>query len=329
MLCQRMILRHTLILLIACIGYLILDPADLYAESMYDGNLRQQGEKSSPTSVPTAITKSAIFLAKVKYNSNLRSGPGIRFTKIGSAGAGKTVRVIGTNLKGDWYQLEGGAWIAAFLVEDLSSKQPIVAVVATPLPEDIDKSLNVPSASTPYPTAAQSCLRPPDDMSRVKVNGETVNARTYWMLQLAQQIYGGPGSILRVVQGSYEPGLTESFGTHDGGGAVDISIRNPLKLEEILWDEAPKMVAAMRQAGFAAWYRPTGMFGPNSGAHIHAIAIGDPEMSQSARRQIDGIEGYFRGLDGVPSEYGGPNSDPHGGPVVCSWMVEMGFRDLR
>lgn len=166
-------------------------------------------------------------------------------------------------------------------------------------------------------------------MTRVEINGETVSARTLWMLQLAQHLYGGPGSMLRVVQGSYEPGLEESFGTHDGGGAVDISIRNPANLDEVLWDEAPKMVAALRQAGFAAWYRPTGALGPGSGAHIHAIAVGDPDLSASARSQLDGPEGYFRGLDGLIAEYGGPHADPYGGPVICAWMLETGYKDLR
>jgi hypothetical protein len=166
-------------------------------------------------------------------------------------------------------------------------------------------------------------------MTRVQINGETVSARTLWMLKLAQHVYGGPGSILRVVQGSYTPGLKDSFGTHDAGGAVDSSIRNPANLSEVLWDEAPKMAMAMRQAGLAAWYRPTGMFGPDSGAHIHAIAIADPELSPAARRQFDGPEGYFRGLDGVIPEYGGPHPDPHGGPVICPWMLEMGYKDLR
>jgi hypothetical protein len=149
------------------------------------------------------------------------------------------------------------------------------------------------------------------------------------MLKLAQHLYGGPGSILRVVQGSYAPGLKESFGTHDGGGAVDISIRNPANLDQVLLGEAPKMAVAMRRAGFAAWYRPTGMLGPDSGAHVHAIAIGDPELSEAARRQLDGPEGYLRGLDGVPPEYKGPHPDPHGGPVICPWMIEMGYKDLR
>jgi hypothetical protein len=34
-------------------------------------------------------------------------------------------------------------------------------------------------------------------------------------------------------------------------------------------------------------------------------------------------------MDDLPPEYDGPHPDPHGGPVVCPWMVEMGYTDLR
>jgi hypothetical protein len=203
------------------------------------------------------------------------------------------------------------------------------AAYFAPLPSPARTPIVQQPRATPDPERSPACTRPPDDTTRVQVEGHMVNARTLWMLKLAQHLYDGPGCILCVVQGSYTPGLKESFGTHDGGGAVDISIRNPANLDQVLWDEAPKMAVAMRQAGFAAWYRPAGMLGPDSSAHIHAIAVGDPELSEAARRQLDGPEGYLRGLDGVPPEYKGPHPDPHGGPVICPWMIEMGYKDLR
>jgi hypothetical protein len=152
-----------------------------------------------------------------------------------------------------------------------------------------------------------------------------VNARTLWMLQQAAALYDGPADLLRVTQGSYSTGESTSFGTHAGGGAVDISIRNPADPTEILWDETEAMVLALRQAGFAAWYRAPGDLGEGSPAHIHAIAVGDVELSPAAVEQLTGPGGYFRGLDGLPPEYGGPHPDPHGGPVVCPWMIEMGY----
>lgn len=286
---------------------------------------------ATPTNTATPIP-TPVAVGTINRNANLRAGPGIGYTKVGLARAGTTVTIWGTNAAGDWYRLATGEWIAAFLV-DKSSAVPLdivaegQAIMDRPL---MPTATIVQSATaTPKTITLLDCRRPPDDMTLVEVNGEAVSMRTYSMLQLAQKIYGGPGSVLRVVQGSYEPGLPESFGTHDAGGAVDISIRNPTNLEEILWGEATKMVSALREAGFAAWYRPTGMFGPNSGAHIHAIAIGDPELSQAARDQLDGPGGYFRGLDGVHPTYDGPNPDPHGGPVICQWMRDMGYDDLR
>jgi hypothetical protein len=163
----------------------------------------------------------------------------------------------------------------------------------------------------------------------VDVNGETLNARTLWMLQRAAALYDGPGDLLRVTQGSYTSGEAASFGTHAGGGAVDISIRDPLNPSQVLWDEADAMVLALRRVGFAAWYRAPGALGPGSPAHIHAMAIGDRELSAAAMEQLSGRSGYFRGLDGLPAEYGGPHPDPHGGPVICPWMMSMGVLDLR
>ncbi len=148
------------------------------------------------------------------------------------------------------------------------------------------------------------------------------------MLEQAATLYEGPGDILRVTQGSYSTSQARSFGTHAGGGAVDISLRNPANPAEVLWDEANAMVLALRRAGFAAWFRAPGDLGPGSPAHIHAVAIGDRELSPSAKEQLTGPGGYFRGFDGLPPEYGGPHPDRHGGPILCPWMLSLGYVDF-
>lgn len=102
---------------------------------------------------------------------------------------------------------------------------------------------------------------------------------------------------------------------------MDISIRDPRNESVFLWDEAEAMVLALRYAGFAAWFRDTGDLGSNSPAHIHAIAVGDVELSAAAQEQVTGPGGYLAGMDGLIAPYG-PNPDRHGGPVICSWMVE-------
>lgn len=182
-------------------------------------------------------------------------------------------------------------------------------------------------------TEPAGCLRPPEDYTRHWVSVGYFNARTLAMLDHAQALYSAQGGIidLRVAltQGSYTGGaLAASFGTHDGGGAVDLSVRHPVTWD-ILWDEIDPLIAALRTAGFAAWLRDTGDLYPDSPIHIHAIAIGDRELSEAARAQIDGTFGYLRGYDGLPRRDGIPVPDRHGGPVLCGWMIQDGWRDMR
>src|ERR671926_459425 len=104
-------------------------------------------------------------------------------------------------------------------------------------------------------------------MERVYVQGKTLNKRTYDMLKLAEKRLGYD---LTIVQGSYHRGVGASAGTHDGGGVVDLAP----------WDYQRK-VRVLRGVGFAAWYRaPLAGVWP---AHIHAVAIGDPELAPAAR----------------------------------------------
>lgn len=187
----------------------------------------------------------------------------------------------------------------------------------------------------PAPTSTSEpvsplCQPPPDDYTRLKVNGQLINARTLWMLKRAAVLYHERGSPLNVIQGSYTDALAASFGTHAGGGAVDISVRVSLTSSVVLSEtEQLALVHALREAGLAAWLRLPTDLNPPVALHIHAIAIGDAELSEAARRQIDGPEGYFRGGDGIPPAQGGPHSDRYGGPIVCDWMRQLGFMDLR
>jgi uncharacterized protein YraI len=92
--------------------------------------------------------------ATVLENANLRGGPGTEYPSVGSAQAGATVVLVAKNGDGTWYQLEGGAWIASFLVENVPAELPVVvdipAVPAIQLPAAPD----VPAALAVEPTAA-------------------------------------------------------------------------------------------------------------------------------------------------------------------------------
>jgi hypothetical protein len=173
------------------------------------------------------------------------------------------------------------------------------------------------------------CLRPPDDYTRVMVNGQILNRRTLAMLEHAQTLYGGTIDLtnLAVTQGSYAGGaIALSFGTHDGGGAVDISVRNFPYDWSILWEDIPLVIGALRTAGFAAWYRDES---DSMTPHIHAIAIGDAELSRAAALQLTGRYGYFRGFDGLPQADGVPQADEDGEIILCDWMRELGYTDQR
>lgn len=151
------------------------------------------------------------------------------------------------------------------------------------------------------------------------------------MLAHARELYGGEIDLTgyAVTQGSYTNALSASFGTHAGGGAVDLSVMRQ-GTYTVLWDDVPQILQALRAAGFAAWLRDYGELHADSPIHIHAIAIGDRELSSAAQDQLTGPAGYFRGYSGLPVEqYGGPTPDRFGGPVLCQWMIDLGYQDLR
>jgi hypothetical protein len=200
---------------------------------------------------------------------------------------------------------------------------PTLTASPLPLPSETP-----PPTSTPEPTG---CLQPPEDYTRVDVNGETLNQRTLAMLAHAQNLYGGEINLTgyALTQGSYTSAVSASFGTHAGGGAVDLSVMRE-GTYTVLWDDIPSLLNALRAAGFAAWLREYGELHPDSPIHIHAIAIGDKELSPAAQDQLTGPAGYFRGSNGLPVEqYGGPTPDRYGPPVICQWMIDLGYRDLR
>ncbi|HEX6033841.1 MAG TPA: hypothetical protein VFY83_05370 [Anaerolineales bacterium] len=175
------------------------------------------------------------------------------------------------------------------------------------------------------------CQKPPEDYTRLEVNGQTINQRTLAMLTHAQELYSGELEITgyAITQGSYTDAVGASFGTHSGGGAVDLSVLSR-GTYTVLWEDLEPLIRALRAAGFAAWVRDYGELYADSPIHIHAIAIGDQELSPAAEEQLMGDAGYFRGYSGLPIElYGPPTLDRYGGPVICQWMIDLGYRDLR
>jgi hypothetical protein len=150
------------------------------------------------------------------------------------------------------------------------------------------------------------------------------------MLENAYRIYGGVIDITgsAITQGHYTDAEPLSFGTHAGGGVVDLSVIDHTEWL-VLYDEIEPLIYALRVAGFAAWLRDYGELNPGSPIHIHAVAIGDQELSTAAIKQLTGPFGYFRGYNGLPKEDGIPIPDRHNGPILCQWMLDAGYWDLR
>ncbi|HEX2995072.1 MAG TPA: hypothetical protein VHP14_09610 [Anaerolineales bacterium] len=222
------------------------------------------------------------------------------------------------------------------------SPMPLVATVTptasatatwTPLPPTPTAAPSQTPTITPIPSTPEplGCQKPPDDYTRLEVNGWTINQRTFAMLAHAQELYGGELELTghAVTQGSYHDNGSYSFGTHLGGGAVDLSVMR-YGTYTVLWDDVEPLLRALRAAGFAAWFRDYGEVYQDSPYHIHAIAIGDRELSPEAANQLTGPAGYFRGYSGLPFPEGkSPTPDRYGGPIICQWMIELGYSDLR
>lgn len=211
---------------------------------------------------------------------------------------------------------------------EVLSPKLIVSMTSSP------ESTIFPTLTLIPPTASiiepHGCARPRDDYHRIQVNGHWVNQRTFTMLEHAQILYGGMIDIsgTAITQGHYTEAIPLSFGTHAGGGVVDLSVIDHAEWQ-VLYDEIEPLIYALRVAGFAAWLRDYGELSPGSPIHIHAVAIGDQELSPAAVEQLNGPFGYFRGYNGLPQDNGAPILDKHGGPILCQWMIEAGYRDLH
>jgi endonuclease YncB( thermonuclease family) len=116
---------------------------------------------------PHAVAQVAPQPATVLRNANLRTGPGTTYARAGSVPAGATVQIVGQTVAGDWYELDGGAWIAAFLVRvdaAVTSAPPAGAapaqVVSITDGDTIRVRLNGAEASTRCATSSSTRPKP-------------------------------------------------------------------------------------------------------------------------------------------------------------------------
>lgn len=120
----------------------------------------------------------------------------------------------------------------------------------------------------------------------VEFRGFKFDLRTVDMILWAEK---KAGFKFKIAQGSYSTSVAASAGTHDGGGAADFSVRL------MTAKKREKMLNALKDAGFAAWYRTKADgFDP----HVHAVAIGCPDLAPIAKRQVTDYDKCLNGLSG-------------------------------
>ncbi|WP_405056373.1 hypothetical protein OG474_26985 [Kribbella sp. NBC_01505] len=125
----------------------------------------------------------------------------------------------------------------------------------------------------------------------LRYRGVRLNQRTIDMIEAAESVCD---LTFVLTQGSYNPGGVQgSAGTHDGGGAVDISLKDA---KGMLFPRVrrERIRSATRQVGFASWIRdPSQADWP---WHTHAIAIGDRDLSPAAAKQVTAYKNGRNGL---------------------------------
>jgi hypothetical protein len=131
-------------------------------------------------------------------------------------------------------------------------------------------------------------------LKQVIWRGRRFNERTVAMLQEMERLLGFK---LVYTQGSYNKSVAASGGTHDGGGAVDISVKDQRTGELFPMIRRQRIRDAGRQVGFAMWIRDPSQ-SPDFPWHVHGIAIDDEELSPGAAAQV--VQ-YHKGTNGLVS----------------------------
>jgi hypothetical protein len=143
----------------------------------------------------------------------------------------------------------------------------------------------------------------PRPYGRTTVRGHTLDNLTDYALLAVEAELGYNPRSLTILQGSYNAGgVGASAGTHDGGGAVDLT---PVNAE-------PRSTRSARSAS-----RPgTGTAIPGVwNEHIHAVLIGNEKLSDAAAAQVADYRNHRDGLAGH-----GPDNTWHPDPIPTFHM---------
>jgi hypothetical protein len=142
--------------------------------------------------------------------------------------------------------------------------------------------------------------------TRTTYQGKAVNQGTLAILTaanilLSQPEFGGEKEPLTLIQGGYNKGgVKASAGTHDGGGAIDITTFN-----------YKNRIKVFRLLGVAIWHRYTipGLWS----AHLHGIVCGDGSASSGAKAQV---KEYYNKQDGLAGSGADKDWRPYKVPIL-------------
>ena len=124
--------------------------------------------------------------------------------------------------------------------------------------------------------------------NRVQFRGVLVSRRTKRALVWAEK---ASGFKFRMAQGSWSH-FKLSAGTHSGSGVVDIGMAG------VPWRQRVRIIRALKDAGFAVWFRKPPAFSP----HLHACLFNEPGMAEGARNQLRSFDARRDGLAGNGSD---------------------------
>lgn len=147
---------------------------------------------------------------------------------------------------------------------------------------------------------------------RTVADGHTLSTRTLAVLADAADAAKVPRP--RVLQGSWSKGGL-SAGTHEGGGAVDVSVRGLDHAQQV------RLVTELRRRNAVAWLR-TEAYGWQDGDHLHAIVRDEPGLSVAAEKQV---HAYDLNRNGLANRGRDPHPRPMQHPIeevrLMAWPV--------
>lgn len=100
-----------------------------------------------------ATPLSTITSGTANRAANLRAGPGTTYAIVGTVQSGQRLNLSGRTGDSAWYQIESGAWIAAFLVNSGTAAQP------TAMPSSVAPAATALPPATPRPAGSGNDYR--------------------------------------------------------------------------------------------------------------------------------------------------------------------------